>query len=220
DNALVIAGSDKRGTIFGMFDLSGKMGVSPWYWWADAPIKSRKNIYVKGGTHTAGEPKVKYRGIFINDEDPALSNWTREKFGDFNHQFYGKVFELILRMKGNYLWPAMWGKSLWDDDSLSGPLANEMGVVLATSHHEPMMRSHIEWDRHGKGAWDYDKNGEVLRDFWKKGMERTKGHEKVVTLAMRGDGDEAMSEGTNIELLERIVKDQRDIIAEVTGKPA
>ncbi len=220
ENALVIAGSNKRGTIFGMFELSEKMGVSPWYWWADAPVKSRKNIYVKSGTHTAGEPKVKYRGIFINDEDPALSDWATEKFGGLNHQFYEKVFELILRMKGNYLWPAMWGKSLWDDDPLSGPLADEMGIVLSTSHHEPLMRAHVEWDRYGEGDWNYETNPEILRQFWQEGMERTKGQEKVVTLAMRGDGDEAMGEGTNIELLEQIVKDQREIIAEVTGKPA
>lgn len=220
DNALVILGSDKRGTIFGMFELSEKMGVSPWYWWADAPIKMRKNIYVKAGNHTIGSPKVKYRGIFLNDEDPALAGWAREKFGGLNHQFYEKVFELILRMKGNYLWPAMWGKSLWDDDPLSAPLADEMGVVLATSHHEPLMRAHVEWERYGKGAWNYETNAEVLRQFWREGMERTKGQEKVVTLAMRGDGDEAMSESTNIELLEKIVKDQRKIIEEVTGKPA
>lgn len=219
DNALVIAGSDKRGTIFGMFDLSEQMGVSPWYWWADVPVKVRKNIYVKPGTYTLGEPKVKYRGIFINDEAPALSGWSSEKFGGFNKQFYEKVFELILRLKGNYLWPAMWGSSLWDDDPETAPLANEMGVVLATSHHEPLMRSHVEWNRYGEGPWDYDKNQEKLQDFWRKGMERTKGQEKVVTLAMRGDGDEAMSEGTNIELLEKIVKDQREIIKEVTGKP-
>src|SRR5690606_39010394 len=146
--------------------------------------------------------------------------WVREKFGGFNHQFYEKVFELILRLKGNFLWPAMWGKSLWDDDSLSAPLADEMGVVLATTHHEPMMRAHVEWQRYGKGPWDYDKNPEVLRQFWREGLERTKGQETVVTLAMRGDGDEAMSADTNIELLERIVKDQREIIAEVTGRPA
>ncbi|SDM48644.1 Glycosyl hydrolase family 115 [Catalinimonas alkaloidigena] len=220
DQALVIVGSDKRGTIFGMFDLSEHMGVSPWHWWADAPVKSRQNIYVKAGKHTLGEPKVKYRGIFLNDEDPALGGWAREKFGGLNHQFYGKVFELILRLKGNYLWPAMWGKSLWDDDSLSAPLADEMGVVLATSHHEPLMRSHVEWNRYGKGAWNYETNADVLRQFWREGMERTQGQEKVVTLAMRGDGDEAMSEGTNIELLERIVEDQRTIIEDVTGKPA
>lgn len=220
DQALIIAGSDKRGTIFGMFELSKQMGVSPWYWWADAPIQSRKNVYVKSGRHTMGEPQVKYRGIFINDEDPALGDWAREKFGGLNHQFYEKVFELILRMKGNYLWPAMWGKSLWDDDSLSAPLANEMGIVLATSHHEPLMRAHVEWGRYGKGAWNYESNPEELRQFWREGMERTQGQEKVVTLAMRGDGDEAMSEDTNIGLLEKIVEDQRKIIEEVTGKPA
>jgi len=219
-NGLVIAGSDKRGTIYGMFELSKQMGVSPWYWWADAPVKSRENIFVKPGIHTEGEPKVKYRGIFINDEDPALGDWAREKFGGFNYQFYEKVFELILRMKGNFLWPAMWGKSLWDDDSLSAPLADELGVVLSTSHHEPMMRSHVEWNRYGSGAWNYDSNAEELRRFWREGMERAKGQEKVVTIAMRGDGDEAMGEDTNIDLLEKIVHDQRKIIEDVTGKPA
>ncbi len=219
DNALVIVGSDKRGTIFGMFDLSEQLGVSPWYWWADVPVKVRKNVYVKPQRYTLGEPKVKYRGIFINDEAPALSGWASEKFGGFNKPFYEKVFELILRMKGNYLWPAMWGRSLWDDDPATAPLADEMGVVLATSHHEPLMRSHVEWERYGEGPWDYGKNPEKLQEFWSAGMERTKGQEKVVTLGMRGDGDEAMSDGTNIELLERIVQDQREIIEEVTDKP-
>ncbi len=220
DKALVIAGSDKRGAIYGMYDLSEKAGVSPWYWWADVPVKIHSEIYVKPGKHTLGEPAVKYRGIFINDEAPALSGWAGEKFGGFNHLFYEKVYELVLRLKGNYLWPAMWGRSLWDDDSLSAPLANEMGIVLATSHHEPLMRAHVEWERYGKGPWNYEKNHEELREFWKEGMERMNGYESVVTLAMRGDGDEAMSEDTNIELLETIVKDQRNIIHEVTGKPA
>ena len=220
DEALVIAGSDKRGTIFGLFELSEEIGVSPWYWWADAPIQSRKNIYAKAGVHTLGEPKVKYRGIFLNDEEPALGNWAREKFGGINHKFYEKVFELILRQKGNFLWPAMWGKSLWEDDPLSAPLANEMGVVLSNSHHEPMMRAQADWGRDGEGPWNYETNKEKLQDFWRDGIERTQGQEKIVTLAMRGDGDEAMSEDTNIELLEQIVEDQREIIEDVTGKPA
>lgn len=219
ENALVIAGSNKRGTIFGMFDISREMGVSPWYWWADAPIQSRENIYFKPKSYTAGEPKVKYRGIFLNDEEPALGNWARENFGGLNSKFYEKVFELILRQKGNFLWPAMWGKSLWEDDPLSAPLANEMGVVLSNSHHEPMMRAHVDWQRGGEGDWNYETNKEFLQEFWRTGMERTEGQEKIVTLAMRGDGDEAMSEGTNIELLETIVHDQREIIKEVTGKP-
>ncbi len=100
DNALVIAGSDRRGTAYGVFDLSKQMGVSPWYWWADVPVKEHKTFLISSGTSISDAPKVKYRGIFINDEAPALSNWSREKFGGFNHHFYEKVFELILRLNG------------------------------------------------------------------------------------------------------------------------
>ncbi len=116
ERALVIAGSDKRGTVFGVYDLCQNIGVSPWFWWADVPADYRPNLFVLPGRHTQVEPAVKYRGIFINDEAPALSGWVTEKFGGFNHTFYEKVFELILRMKGNYLWPAMWGNAFYDDD--------------------------------------------------------------------------------------------------------
>lgn len=218
DEALVIAGSDKRGTIFGIYELSGQIGVSPWYYWADVPIKKQESIYITKGIYTDGEPAVKYRGIFLNDEAPALSGWARETFGGFNSQFYEKVFELILRLKGNFLWPAMWGNAFYDDDPMNGPLANEMGIIIGTSHHEPLGRAHDEWRRYGSGEWDYNKNSQNLTTFWKEGMKRMKEWEKVVTIGMRGDGDEAMSEDTNISLLEKIVKDQRKIISEVTGK--
>jgi Glycosyl hydrolase family 115/Gylcosyl hydrolase family 115 C-terminal domain len=218
DRALVIAGSDKRGTIYGMYDLSAQIGVSPWYWWADVPVKHRSELYVKPGRFTQGEPAVKYRGIFINDEAPALSGWMQEKFGGHNHQFYDHVFELILRLKGNYLWPAMWGRSLYDDDPESPKLADEYGVVIGTSHHEPMMRAHVEWERYGKGPWNYDANETALREFWTDGIRRMGQNESVVTIGMRGDGDEPMSETANIALLERIVADQREIIGDVTGK--
>lgn len=220
DEALVIAGSDKRGTIFGIYELSRQIGVSPWYYWADVPVARHENLYIKKGTYTEGEPAVKYRGIFLNDEAPALSGWSRENFGGFNSKFYENVFELILRLKGNFLWPAMWGSAFYDDDPLNGPLADEMGVVISTSHHEPLGRAHAEWRRYGSGAWDYSKNKKVLTDFWTGGMERMKNYETIVTVGMRGDGDEAMSEGTNIALLERIVKDQRSIISKTTGKKA
>lgn len=221
DHALVIAGSDKRGTIFGMFELSEKMGVSPWYWWADVPVKVRENILVKPGKYTLGEPKVKYRGIFINDEAPALRNWAAEKFGDFNHEFYEKVFELILRHKANYLWPAMWRPSVFaTDDPENLRLADEYGVVISTTHHEPMMRYHEEWSRYDGGAWNYEKNKEKLRMFWREGIERMGDLENVVTVGMRGDGDEAMTEETAVDLMKEIIKDQRQIIEEVTGKPA
>ncbi|MEJ2052401.1 MAG: glycosyl hydrolase 115 family protein [Calditrichaceae bacterium] len=218
DRALIIAGSDKRGTIYGMFDVSEKMGVSPWYWWADVPVRKNKNIYIKPGRHLLSEPAVKYRGIFINDEEPALGGWVREKFGGFNAKFYQHVFELILRLKGNFLWPAMWGKAFYDDDPENPRLADEYGVVISTSHHEPMMRAHVEWQRYGSGPWNYEKNEAKLKAFWRKGIERMDDYESIVTLAMRGDGDEAMSDEANVGLLERIVKDQREIIKEVTGK--
>lgn len=220
EQALVIAGSDKRGTIYGIYDLSAQIGVSPWYWWADVPIPVQKNLYVLPGRHTMGEPAVKYRGIFINDEAPAFSGWAREKFGGVNHNLYAHMFELILRLKGNYLWPAMWGNAFNDDDSLNRKTADEYGIVMGTSHHEPMDRAQQEWKRYGTGAWDYEKNGEVLRNFWRKGIENMGNAETIVTVGMRGDGDRPMQEGTNIKLLENIVADQRKIIASVTGKPA
>ncbi len=220
DRALVITGSDKRGTIYGMFDLSEKIGVSPWYYWADVPVEKKKNLYVSPEPHTLGEPAVKYRGIFINDEDPALLGWVRETFGGFNSKFYERVFELILRMKGNYLWPAMWGKAFYDDDPENPKLADELGVVIGTSHHEPLMRAHDEWRRYGSGRWNYELNEERLKEFWREGIRRMDDFESIVTIGMRGDGDEPMTEGTAIALLERIVKDQREIIEEVTGKPA
>lgn len=220
DNALVIAGSDKRGAAYGVFELSKQMGVSPWWWWADVPAKKKPDIFIQRGAYTFNSPSVKYRGIFINDEAPAFSGWTKEKFGGVNHLVYEKMFELLLRLKGNYLWPAMWGNAFNDDDTLNPVLADKWGIVMGTSHHEPMLRAQQEWKRYGKGPWDYTKNDTVLRAFWKKGIQNMGRHESLVTVGMRGDGDMPMTQGTATELLERIVKDQRQIIEDVTGKPA
>ena len=225
-HALVIVGADKRGTIYGTYDISAKMGVSPWYWWADVPVEKKYNLEVMDGTRSDA-PAVKYRGFFINDEDPAFGGWAKAKYGGVNHQVYAKIFELDLRLKGNFLWPAMWDKSIADDDPDSLTTADDYGIVLGTSHHEPMTRAQAEWHRHTEegvtgGAWDYTKNAENLRKFWRGGIERmVQGHhEDVVTVGMRGDGDEPMTEGTATQLLETIVADQRQIIADVTGKPA
>ena len=214
ERALVIVGSDQRGTIFGVYTVSEQMGVSPWYWWADVPVRHRDSVFVRDGRYVRKEPAVRYRGLFINDEAPALSGWTREKFGGFNHQFYGHVFELLLRLKANFLWPAMWGNAFNDDDPKNPALASEYGIVIGTSHHEPMMRAHDEWRRYGKGPWNYATNAETLRAFWTDGVRRTAPYENIITLAMRGDGDEPMSREANVALLERIVADQRRIIAE------
>lgn len=218
-NAIVIAGSDRRGTAFGVFELSKQLGISPWYWWADVPVKKLPGINVKKNISIHDAPQVKYRGIFINDEAPALSGWSREKFGGFNHLFYEKVFELILRLKGNYIWPAMWGNAFYDDDSLNIKAADKYGIVIGTSHHEPLMRAHDEWRRYGKGLWNYDSNKTRLKEFWRGGMQRAT-NEKIVSVGMRGDGDAPMSRETATALLENIVKDQRQIITEVTGKDA
>ena len=224
-SALVIAGSDKRGAIYGIYDLSEQIGVSPWYFWADVPVVHREGLFVKPGRYVEGEPAVKYRGIFLNDEAPALSGWVREKFGmtalagvvNMGHEFYQKVFELILRLKGNYLWPAMWNNAFNEDDPLNPKIADEYGIVMGNSHHEPMLRAQKEWTRHGSGPWDYSKNADVLKAFWTEGIRRNKDYESIVSIGMRGDGDMPMagpSLDANVKLLEQIVADQRRIIAE------
>ena len=219
---LVILGSDKRGTIYGIYELSRQIGVSPWSWWADVPAEKHTDIYVRKGEYTDGEPAVKYRGIFINDEWPAMGNWTTEKYGGFNSKMYVHVFELLLRLKANFLWPAMWNAAFYADDPQNGKLADKMGVIIGTSHHEPMGRNHQEYARHRDeyGPWDYQTNKERIDQFFTDGIQRLKGTEDVVTIAMRGDGDAPMGPNTDTKLLENIVADQRKIIERVTGKPA
>ncbi len=221
DRALVIVGSDKRGTIYGIYDVSKQIGISPWHWWADVPPKKSASLFVLPGAHTQGEPAVKYRGIFLNDEEPALGRWAVEKYGGFNHDCYETIFELILRLKGNYLWPAMWWASFNTDDPLNQKLADEYGIVMSTTHHEPMMRAHADWKafKGTAGPWNYETNEETLKKFWREGIERMDNYESVISMGMRGDGDMAMTDDTNIALLEKIVKDQREIISEVTKKP-
>lgn len=216
--ALVIVGSNKRGTTYGIYDLAEQIGVSPWYWWADVPVKKKDAIFIAKNTFVQEMPKVKYRGIFLNDEAPALTNWVKQNHGNYNHEFYEKVFELLLRLKANFLWPAMWNNAFADDDLQNMILADEYGIVMSTSHHEPMMRADKEWNRHGSGPWEYSKNQKNLYEFWTKGVERNKNYESVYTVGMRGQQDEPMSEGENIQLLERIVHDQREILGNAFGK--
>ncbi len=154
DHVMVVAGSDKRGTIYGVYEISRQIGVSPWYWWADVPVRQQENLFVKPGVYTDGEPQVRYRGIFINDEAPAFQGWCNEKFGGVNSRMYEHMFELILRQKGNFLWPAMWGNMFFYDDPRNGELANDMGIVIGTTHHEPMGRAHEEWKVSGSGDWN------------------------------------------------------------------
>ena len=236
EEALVIAGSDMRGTIYGIYELSEQIGVSPWYDWMDVPAVSHSNLAIKKGTYTAGEPAVRYRGLFLNDEAPCLTSWVKNTFGTNygGHEFYARVFELILRLRGNYLWPAMWMWTFYGDDPLNSPTASDMGVIMGTSHHEPMARNHQEWARHRKeyGEWNYVTNQKVIDNFFREGVRRSKDNEDIITIGMRGDGDTAMGakeghddefvpdDNATIKLLEKIMKNQRDIIAKETGRPA
>ena len=220
DGNLVVAGSDKRGTIYGIYDISEKMGVSPWYFWADVPAKKNTELYVKAGRYVQESPKVKYRGIFINDESPSFTGWCNAKFGGVNSKMYVHMFELLLRLKANYLWPAMWGNAFNEDDPMSPVFADEYGIVMGTSHHEPMMRSQKEYTKRQQeiGAWDFITNSTNLEKFWFDGLNRNKNYDNLITMSMRGDGDVAMGKGNdleNIKTLQDVVKAQRDIIQKV-----
>ncbi len=235
DRALVIAGSDKRGTIYGMFGISEQIGVSPWYWWADVPVKHHKALYVLPGRHSDGPPSVMYRGIFLNDEWPALTNWVRAKYGDvplgknppvpagvanYGHEFYERIFEVLLRLKSNYLWPAMWNNAFNEDDPQNPKLADEYGIVMGTSHQEPMLRAQKEWDRRYQrslGSWNYALYPDTLENFWREGIRRNKNFESIITIGLRGADDTPMAPGgpeANMALLERIIDVQRKMMAE------
>jgi hypothetical protein len=235
ERALVIAGSDKRGTMYGMFGLSEQIGVSPWHWWADVPVKHHDCILILPGRYTDGPPSVKYRGIFLNDEFPALTKWVHAKFGAvpqgqnppippgvarYGHEFYERIFEVLLRLKANYLWPAMWNNAFNEDDPENPRLADEYGIVMGTSHQEPMLRAQKEWDRRYKstlGSWNYSKHPDTLEHFWREGIRRNRNYESIVTIGLRGADDTPMAPGgpeENMALLEQIVGQQRKMLAE------
>lgn len=216
-SGLVICGSDKRGTIYGIYDLSEQMGVSPWYFFADVPPAHHTALFVQPGKFIQGPPAVKYRGIFINDESPDLTGWVKTNYSNYNHSFYKNVFELLLRLRANYLWPAMWDNCFNEDDPLNYQLADEYGVVMGTSHVEPMMRADKEWGRAGftAGEWNFQTHSNELCNFWRDGIVRNKNEENVITIAMRGKIDTPMSPTANVALLEDIVAAQRKIIADV-----
>ena len=224
DGHLVIAGSDKSGTIYGIYEISQRIGVSPWYWMADAPVVHHDEVYYDAGRIVQPSPKVKYRGIFINDEWPSFGTWCNNHFGGVNAKAYAHIFELLLRLKANYFWPAMWATAFNEDDPESPRLADEMGIVMGTSHHEPMMRAHKEYTsrREEVGPWDYATNKERVDKFFREGMERNKSYDNLVTIGMRGDGDVAMGSGDdteNMKTLAKVIEGQRNIIKDIYGKP-
>jgi hypothetical protein len=231
--ALVIAGSDKRGTIYGIYEISKQIGVSPWHWWAGVPARHSDELYILPGRRVYGEPSVRYRGIFLNDEYPALTKWVASQYGEvapsvdppvppgvanYGSEFYSKIFEVILRLKGNYLWPAMWNNAFNEDDSLNARLADEYGIVMGNSHQEPMLRAQKEWDRRYQktlGSWSWTSHSDTLVKFWRNGIRRNKDYESLITIGLRGADDTEMGAGgpeANMAKLEKIVDVQRNII--------
>ena len=225
ENLLVIAGSDKRGTIYGMFHLSELCGVSPLIYFGDAvpAKKSELSITIPDG-YVSKEPSVEFRGFFINDEWPAFGNWATDTFGGVNAKAYEKIFELVLRLKGNYLWPAMWNSSFSEE----GPgienahLADVYGVVMGTSHHEPMCRAGLEWQNQYKkygddSSWNFISNKEAVAKFWEDGIIRNKDFENVITIGMRGENDSKLmpEDATlkdNIEVVKNAIRAQLAIL--------
>jgi len=225
EEAIVVVGSDKRGTIYGIYHISELIGVSPWVYWADVLPEQKTELLIPASklNLVSKEPSVKYRGIFLNDEWPSLGAWTGHQFGGFNEDFYGKVYELILRLKGNYLWPAMWSASFSEDGKAypiaNAELADRYGIVMGTSHHEPMFRQGVEWQRiysqyGNNNAWDYTQNSEAITKFWEDGVIRNKSFESVVTLGMRGEADSALGGGLedNIQLLKDVITVQKELL--------
>ncbi|KAK1147750.1 ATP synthase mitochondrial F1 complex assembly factor 1 [Aspergillus melleus] len=219
-NALVIAGSDKRGAIYGLYDISEQIGVSPWYWFADSAPAQHPHIYALNKKKTQGSPSVKYRGIFINDEQPAITNWINANYPEgkygpgFNADFHSHVFELLLRLRANYLWPASWNNVFHLDDPRNSPTADEYGIVTGTSHTEPMMRWTKEQHLLLNGDWNWDTNRENVTVFFKEGAERTKDFESLYTLGMRGLGDVA-SPTITAKSLGDIVNIQQQVLSDV-----
>lgn len=226
--ALVIAGSDKRGTIYGLFHLSELLGVSPYVDWCDVKPPRREEFVLSDGyTYISKEPSVRYRGFFINDEWPAFGTWVHHHFGGFNAEAYDHVFELLLRLKGNYLWPAMWSARFHDDGPglANSELADEYGVVMGASHHEPCLRQGEEYKYlRGKDsiygdAWNFRTNEEGITRFWADGLKRSGKFENVITVGMRGEADTAImgKEATfadNINLLRDVIRTQNRLIKE------
>ncbi|KAK3689538.1 hypothetical protein B0T22DRAFT_427876 [Podospora appendiculata] len=229
-SALVIAGADPRGTIYGIYDISEQIGVSPWYFWADSPVRQNKDIFALPVKKVQGSPTVKYRGFFLNDEQPALTNWVATHWENtlygagYGPAFYSLIFELLLRLRANYLWPTLWGSMFEVDDPANQPLADAFEIVLGTSHTEPLMRAQNEFGKFykDKGPWAYNLNNGTIDDYFRYGIQRAKPYARnsLWTVGMRGTGDTQI-EGLGVDhivtMLETLVKNQRQMMADGLG---
>jgi hypothetical protein len=222
ERALVIAGADRRGTAFGVFTVSEAMGVSPWNWWADVPVKHRDALSIGASQLVSGSPSVKYRGIFLNDEDWGLQPWAAKAFEpetkDIGPKTYARICELLLRLKANYLWPAMHPSTkAFNFYPENKQVADDYAIVMGSSHAEPMLRNNVdEWDKKTMGEWDYSKNRERVLKYWDDRVASNGKFENLYTIGMRGIHDSAMVGQQTVEerisAMEDIFKQQRSML--------
>lgn len=220
-HALVIAGSDPRGTAFGSYELSQAIGVSPWTWWADVTPTHKDGLYVAPGLHRFGPPSVKYRGIFINDEDWGMHRWAARTFepdyGGIGNKTYRRVYELLLRLKANTLWPAMHPTTkAFNADPRNAALAADYAIVMGSSHAEPMLRNNVsEWTAPPE-EYNYATHPDAVLKYWRERVEANEKYENLYTIGMRGIHDGRMQgpkdESERIKLVERIFADQRALL--------
>lgn len=230
---LVIAGSDLLGAEYGLLKLSELCGVSPWHYWADVTPIPRESVEIDRSllNVNSDEPEIRLRGFFMNDEWPSLGNWVHSTFGGFNELFYERVFDLLLRLRGNFLWPAMWTGVFSEDGrafpTASAQMASELGITMGTSHHEPLFRageefSHLMTESNDKGYgkdWSYYRNPRGISEFWTDGVRRNRDFRSLVTIGMRGERDskilgEDATLADNIELLKKTIADQKKILSD------
>ena len=229
DGRLIIVGSDRRGAAYGVFTLSEKMGVSPWYWWADVPVSHRDAVYVDAD-YASYKPSVKYRGIFINDEDWGLKPWAEKNFeknlGDIGPKTYAKVCELLLRLKANMLAPAMHScTGAFYSHAESKVVCDSFGIIITTSHCEPLLLNNAaksEWDSERDGEWNYKTNRETIWKKWDERLREASHYENIYTVAMRGVHDEGLRGHLPMEervpLIEKVIKEQRELLEKHINK--
>jgi hypothetical protein len=224
--SVIIVGSDRRGTAFGVFTLSKAMGVSPWYWWADVTPAHKKQLHLTTSIFRQGPPSVKYRGLFINDEamgPESLHLWAKETFepeeGRLGPKSYAKVFELLLRLKANYCWPAMHGPSkAFNMNPKNAQTADDYAIVMGSSHCEQMLRNNItEWKEDTMGPWNYQTNRDRIYKYWEERVESNKAYENSYTVGLRGRHDTEMEGAKGIQdmvnITQQALDDQREILS-------
>ncbi len=229
DQALLIIGSDRRGTAYGVFDLSKAMGVSPWYWWADVPVKKRENIIINKIDFSSKAPSIKFRGVFLNDEDWGLKPWASKlmdpQINDIGPNTYEKVCELLLRLKANMLAPAMHEVTgaffKYPENKV---VADKFAIMMTSSHAEPLLYNNTtEWQQLVNGNWDYVENKEGVLAVLDSRVKEASPYENIYTVGMRGIHDTGMSEVpegyTKANVLEQVINEERDILAKYIRKP-